>query len=109
MPERFCVVFISAPAGRVAQRLATSVLRARLAACVSVIPTAVSHYWWKGKLENGRESLLIVKTRRSLLARLEKHVHANHPYEVPEVISLPVLTGNKAYLQWLADETRARL
>ena len=50
----------------------------------------------------------MVKTRRSLVRKLENHVEANHPYEVPEVLGLPVLTGNKAYLQWLADETKAR-
>jgi periplasmic divalent cation tolerance protein len=105
MAAKFCVVYVTAPRAA-AGKIAEKVLKDRLAACVNVVPGVTSYYWWKGKREKGRESLLIIKTRRSLLSRLEARVTALHPYTVPEVISLPIVKGNRSYLAWLAQETR---
>jgi periplasmic divalent cation tolerance protein len=102
----YCVVLITAPAGTKSKQLAKSLLAARLAACVNVVPLVRSLYWWKGKLESAQESLLIVKTRRSLIKKLTKHVLKNHPYSVPEVIALPIMKGHKPYLDWIFNETK---
>src|SRR5438105_13350093 len=100
----FRVVLVAAAPGR-AEMLARGIVRARLAACVSVIPRVASHYRWKGKIERTAEALLVCKTRAGLLKKLAAFVQKNHGYEVPEVLALPVVFGGKAYLDWLAEET----
>ncbi|MQM00646.1 hypothetical protein Taro_033382 [Colocasia esculenta] len=65
-----------------------------------------SVYWWDGKVQTDSEELLIIKTRESLLDALTEHVKANHEYEVPEVISLPITGGNLKYLEWIKNSTR---
>ena len=106
MASSVCVVFITAPAGAKARALAKGLLKVKLAACVNVVPAVRSYYWWQKRMESARESLLVVKTRSSLIKRLERWVVRNHPYTVPEVISLPVVKGHKPYLDWIAAETR---
>jgi periplasmic divalent cation tolerance protein len=103
-----CVVFITAPRGKTAQTLAKKIVSKRLAACVNIAPVVQSFYWWKGKIQNDPEALLVVKTRKALVKTLISFVRKNHPYTVPEVISLDVKAGHKPYLQWLAAETRSR-
>jgi periplasmic divalent cation tolerance protein len=67
-----------------------------------------SHYWWKGRLESAAEVLLVLKTRRSLLKKLEALVLEHHPYSTPEFIALPLLGGNMRYLRWLGAECPAK-
>lgn len=87
-----------------ADALAAAVVAARLAACVQCMPIR-SVYRWKDKTEKGGEVLLLMKTRKSLAGRLMTFVKARHPYEVPELVVLPIQNGLPAYLQWIADET----
>ena len=105
---RYRVVFITAPPGRAARKIAEQILKKRLAACVNIVPAVASTYWWKGKLERAKESLLIVKTRAALLPRLTAEARRAHPYTVPEVIALPIVKGHKPYLDWLGHETIRR-
>ena len=104
--SKFRVAFITAPTGAAGKKIAESIVKKRLAACVNVVPAVRSIYWWKGKIEKAGESLLIVKTTQARLAALIKHVKAVHPYTVPEIIALPITAGHKPYLDWLAKETR---
>jgi len=64
-----------------------------------------STYWWKGKVEEAEEWLLMMKTRRGLFSSLEKEIKALHPYEVPEIIALPIVAGSAPYLEWIQAET----
>lgn len=97
------VIFLTtAPNGRSGRRIASALVRERLAACVNVIDGARSFYRWKGRLENSAESLLIIKTVKQKFDRIEKFLKTAHPYELPELIGLPVRWGSKGYLQWLA-------
>jgi periplasmic divalent cation tolerance protein len=98
----YAVVLVTAPDLRTARRLAKFVLDDRLVACVNLVPKMESHYWWKGKIESGGETLLIMKTRRSKLAKLEKTIKSRHPYETPEFLVLPLQAGSKAYLGWIS-------
>jgi periplasmic divalent cation tolerance protein len=82
-------------------------IRERLAACVSVVPVVHSTYWWKGKVERARETLLIIKTRSEKFARLLKRIQAIHSYTVPEILALPVVRGNPAYLRWLQQSVKS--
>jgi periplasmic divalent cation tolerance protein len=103
---KFAVVLVTAPDLKVARALARAALSARLIACANLIPKIESHYWWRGKIESGNEVLLVLKTKKSKLAALEKLVLARHPYDTPEFIVLPLSAGNKKYLAWLAKNTQ---
>jgi periplasmic divalent cation tolerance protein len=100
--KKFAVVLVTAPDLKIARKLAQGALRARLIACANIVPKIESHYWWQGELESGAEVLIVFKTTQSKLVSFEKFVVANHPYDTPEFIALPITAGNKRYLAWLA-------
>lgn len=91
-----------------AKEVARGLVERRLAACVNVIPGVTSFYRWEGKLEEDTECTLLVKTRASLMEELTRAVKELHPYTVPEVIALPIRSGegNADYAKWVLDETR---
>ena len=89
-----------------AERLARALVAGRLAACVSVVPRVLSFYHWKGKIESGEEFLLIVKTSRDLFPALYAEMEKLHPYEVPELLALPVVAGAENYLSWFQANLR---
>jgi periplasmic divalent cation tolerance protein len=89
-----------------AERLARALLDARLAACVNVVPGVRSFYHWKGEIESAAEFLLIIKTSRDLFPALQAEIEKLHPYEVPELLALPVLAGSENYLSWLESNLR---
>jgi periplasmic divalent cation tolerance protein len=101
------VVLVTAPDARVAKRLAEALVGERLAACVTALPGASSTYRWKGKIERAKETVLLIKTRKSLAKRLERRVRELHPYEVPEFLVIPVAAGSRGYLDWIGDSTRS--
>ena len=99
--SKFALVLVTAPDLKTARALAKAALRARLAACVNLVPKIESHYWWQEKLEQGAEILLVIKTSQAKLAALEKCILKNHAYETPEFLVLALSKGNKRYLGWL--------
>jgi periplasmic divalent cation tolerance protein len=99
-----CVVLMSAPDRESAERLGTTLVEERLAACASVVSGARSIYWWEGKVERAEEALLVVKTTAERVGALRERAVALHPYEVPELLALPVSEGHEPYLAWLAGE-----
>jgi len=106
MPDKPIVVLITVPSREVGEEIARALLEQRLAACVNVLPAMQSHYWWQGDIQQEQEVLLFVKSRADLFeSRLVPAVQAVHPYEVPEIIALPVTMGLESYLNWIADET----
>jgi periplasmic divalent cation tolerance protein len=102
---RFRVVLVTAPDLKTARRLARAALRERLAACANLIPGLESHYWWRGKMESGREVLLLFKTRARHLRKLERLIQAEHPYDTPEFVAFQLTGGAERYLAWLERET----
>ena len=100
---RAFVVFTTAPDLKSARRIACAVVDQKLAACVSLRSGFESVYRWKKKIVRSSEVLLILKTSKERLRSLEKAVLAAHPYDTPEFLSLPVHSGSKRYLGWLAD------
>ena len=98
-----CVVFVTAPDMTVAQRLARRLLEQKLAACVNVVPGMTSFFWWQEKIDEQSETLLIIKTISAKLNALINGIKKEHPYEVPEIIALPIVGGAEDYLQWLRD------
>jgi periplasmic divalent cation tolerance protein len=102
----FAIVLVTAPDAKVARRLARAALESRLAACANLVPAIESHYWWEGKIQRGKEVLIIFKTLRRRLPPLEKLILELHPYDTPELLVLTLSAGSKRYLGWLADLCR---
>jgi periplasmic divalent cation tolerance protein len=102
----FCVVLITAPKGKEAYRLSELLLKRRLCACVNIIKGVDSFFWWKAKVDSAKESLMVVKTKQSLLPTLIKEIKAAHSYDVCEVIALPIIAGSKEYLDWVQTSCR---
>ncbi|GER25161.1 divalent-cation tolerance protein CutA [Striga asiatica] len=100
------VVYVTVPNKEAGKKLAESIVKEHLAACVNRVPGVESVYEWKGEIQTDSEELLIIKTRESLLEALTAHVKNNHEYEVPEVIALPITGGNLQYLEWIKNSTR---
>ncbi|CAN6296225.1 unnamed protein product [Urochloa humidicola] len=100
------VVYVTVPNREAGKKLSESIISEKLAACVNIVPGIESVYWWEGKVQSDAEELLIIKTRESLLDALTEHVKANHEYDVPEVIALPITGGNSKYLEWIKNSTK---
>jgi periplasmic divalent cation tolerance protein len=98
------VVLVTSSSEEEAHKVAELLLVKRKAACVNIVPGVDASFWWQGKLESARESLLIIKTRASLLNEIIGLVKSVHSYEVPEIIALPIIGGNEDYLKWIDDE-----
>lgn len=99
------VVLVTAPDEACAERIAAALVEERLAACVSQLAPLRSTYRWQGAIERAEERLLLAKTTAARFDALAARVRALHPYEVPEILALPVVAGSAAYLAWLAGET----
>lgn len=99
----FALALVTAPDLKTARALAQAALAARLIACANLVPRIESHYRWQGKIESAAEVLLILKTRQARLPALEKLILANHPYDTPEFLVMPLKAGSRKYLDWLAD------
>jgi periplasmic divalent cation tolerance protein len=91
-----------------AQAIARAVVEKRLAACVQVIGPITSTYWWQGEIETAEEWMCVIKSRRDLYERLEEAIREVHPYDVPEILAVPVIAGSKSYLEWLDNELDQR-
>jgi periplasmic divalent cation tolerance protein len=102
MSERL-VVLSTVETAEDAEGLARMLVAERLAACVNIVPGVSSVYRWKGEVETASERLLVIKTRASCLEALRAALVARHPYELPEVVALPLVGGHLPYLAWLDE------
>jgi periplasmic divalent cation tolerance protein len=87
-----------------AEHIARTIVEKRLAACIQIAGPISSFYWWKGKVEKDTEALIFIKTRRDLTNSIEDVIHSVHPYEIPELIFIPIIDGLSSYFRWI-DET----
>ena len=101
------LVLTNVPDAATAEKLAHALVDARVAACVNVLAPCRSIYRWQGAVESAAEIPLLIKTTRAAYPLLEQIVRAEHPYDVPELIAVPIQQGLPAYLDWLAAETEA--
>jgi periplasmic divalent cation tolerance protein len=101
------VVLVTVGDPQEARRIGRTLVEERLAACVNVVPGVASTYWWQGRVEHADEVLLVCKTRRDRVEAVVGRVRALHSYTVPEVVALPVVAGNPAYLAWIDDSVQA--
>lgn len=107
IPE-YCTVLCTCPDEACARRIADHLVSKQLAACVNIVPGLTSVYVWKGQTEHSTELLLIIKSRAELFSRLETAIREHHPYELPEIIAVPIILGTADYLKWVTDATQAR-
>jgi periplasmic divalent cation tolerance protein len=101
------LVFSSLPDEAAAQKLARHLVDAKLAACVNVLSPCISTYRWRGAVEEAREVPVIIKTTAAGYPALEAAIRDNHPYELPEIVAVPLVRGLPAYLEWVTAETAA--
>ena len=101
------LIYVTAKDKDEARRIGRELVESRLAACVNVIDGVNSMYWWQGKVQDDAEAVLIAKTQEALVPQLIEKVKLLHSYDCPCIAALPILDGNPAFLQWVADETRA--
>jgi periplasmic divalent cation tolerance protein len=105
MDPNVLVTFCTCPDAETAERIAETLVRERLAACVNQIPGIRSVFLWQGKVEHEAEALLLVKTSAVRFPALAERLRELHPYELPEIIALPVTEGLPTYLQWVSTCT----
>jgi len=100
------VVLTNLPDRAAAERLADVVIEKKLAACVNILAPCRSVYRWKGAVQHDEEHPVLIKTTTERYAELERAIRAAHPYELPEIIAVPVERGLPEYLQWVSAETK---
>jgi periplasmic divalent cation tolerance protein len=102
----YIIIFVTAANTAQARKIAKALIKKKLAACVNIVEKIESVFWWKAKVDRGDETLLIIKSKKSLFDSIVKTVKSLHSYEVPEIIALPIAAGEKKYLTWIDDSIR---
>ncbi len=104
--SQFILVMVTAPSESTAREIAHALLEKKLAACVNLVPSISSLYSWGGAVNDDEEILLIIKSRTTLFEdQLVPEVCKIHPYDVPEIIAVPIVMGSQSYLDWIEEET----
>ncbi|MCS5709533.1 divalent-cation tolerance protein CutA [Candidatus Berkiella cookevillensis] len=103
MSTDYCVIYCTCPNQETAENLSALLLEKRLVACLNIVPNLSSHYIWQGKITKGEELLLVMKTKTSKLTQVEGLILEVHPYEFPEFIAMPIIYGNRQYLDWVNE------
>jgi periplasmic divalent cation tolerance protein len=101
--KKYCVLFCTCPDNNTAEKISRALVSEKLAACVQILPSISSCYWWEGKIETASEVLMIIKTLPGHFRKVEKCILGLHPYKIPEIIALPVIQGHSSYLKWIKD------
>lgn len=102
----YLIVLVTAPGNDEAATMASALVQERLAACVNILPGVRSFYRWEGKVQDDPEVMMVIKTRRTLISKLEAHIKELHPYDVPEFVAMDIAHGSAEYLGWLAASTQ---
>lgn len=97
------ILMTTLPDEEQARDLARSIVGMKLAACVNILPRMTSIYQWLGELEEGNEHLLLIKTRQSCIEELQARIREEHPYELPEIVVVPIVDGYPPYLNWINE------
>ena len=97
------LVLNTCPDTETALDIARTLLHEKLAACVNILPAGISVYRWQGEIESAEEHLLVIKTHKEKYADIEQVILRQHPYELPEIIAVPITRGLPAYLDWLDE------
>jgi periplasmic divalent cation tolerance protein len=101
MADKFIQVFTALPTKTATEKIAKILVQEKLAACVQILGPIESIYKWKGKLEKSKEWLCIIKAAENNFNKIEEKIKSVHSYEIPEIIAVPIIYGNRAYLEWM--------
>lgn len=107
MSEQYLLILNTCPDKETAIKVANTLVRKRQAACVNVVPGLTSVYHWQGQIETSEEHLLIIKSTQAAYAEVESTLREIHPYELPEVIAVPIEAGLESYLAWIGHNVTA--
>ena len=105
--DDYIMVLTTCNSSETSSLIAETLISNKLAACVNIIKGVESVYQWQGKIEHDKEILLIIKTRESLFSHVKQTIQELHSYELPEIIAVPIKTGEKNYLNWIQSATLA--
>ena len=105
MQEGYLQVTTTTDSEAEARKLAQLAVESRLAACGQVLSPITSVYWWDGKVENAQEWMVLLKTTANRVEQLIDRLRAEHSYDTPEIVAVPIVSGNPAYLDWITAET----
>ena len=100
------VIMVTASSRRECRKIARRLIDEKLAACVNITQPVQSVYHWEGKIEQSKEFLLFIKTKRDLFPQIKTEIGLLHSYHTPEIICLPIIDGSQNYLQWVSDSVR---
>ncbi|MFH2067981.1 MAG: divalent-cation tolerance protein CutA [Candidatus Omnitrophota bacterium] len=103
----YCIAVITCPSKEDALKIKDFLLKSRLAACVNILEDVNSFFWWQGKIDFASEVMALVKTTRAKFKKIVACVTKVHPYKVPEIIAVPIIDGNKPYLEWIDDSLQS--
>ena len=102
LQDQYVICLISTPQEQ-AERIAKEFVSQKLAACAQILNPIHSIYWWQGKIEQDKEALILLKTMAEFIKKIKKSLKAVHPYEVPELIVIPIQDGYAPYLSWISE------
>lgn len=105
MVKNYVLIMVTCASQEEARKISARLLAKRLVACASILPKMRSRFWWKGKLDSAAELLVTMKTVRLNFKKIEAEIKRIHSYEVPEIIALPIVAGNRDYLDWISRTT----
>ena len=101
MPDRYQIILCTCPDKDTAEKIALLLITGKVAACVNILPGITSIYLWQQQIESAQEHLLLIKANKSCYQAIEKTISEHHPYELPEIIAVPIDNGLPEYLQWI--------
>ncbi|OAQ21563.1 divalent-cation tolerance protein CutA [Thermosulfurimonas dismutans] len=107
MSGEVVLLYVTAGSQEEALKIAKTLVEERLCACVNVFPEISSIYWWEGKVQEDREAVLLVKTRREFAEKVKSRILEIHSYTCPCILEIPVIGGHEAFIDWILMETRS--
>jgi periplasmic divalent cation tolerance protein len=100
------VVFCTVPSENIAKKIAGELIKNHIAACCNIVKGLTSIYFWENQVQEDNELLLIIKTKNKMFDKLEKTILEIHPYEIPEIIALPIIRGHNKYIKWIDENVK---
>jgi len=105
----YVIIFVTTRDKEEAKAISQILLQKRLIACANIISPVTSFFHWAGKIDNGEECLMVMKSRSDLVSEVADHVKQLHSYEVPEILAVPIVVGSEAYLEWMGVVLKPKL
>ena len=99
----YTIMFSTVSSEEEAKKITQTLLEEKIVACVNIIPSVESHFWWEGKIDTAKEMLLIIKTLEKNIPFVTKRIKELHSYKVPEIIAVSIIGGNNEYLRWIGE------